>query len=412
MGSSLPTKVRPPLTIPRESPFITSVAHYGWLDGDDSHRSAMLEVVKLFEDASTVDELGIGSVRDTFSNTFFPGTSTLHTRARYLLFIPWLVNDVARHRWSTDRAQAELRRRETDLIHALITGEEVQGVIGRDAKSALKTMPSSLYWASLEILGIRRWRTTISGYFRNAAQRSSAVDDPDADQSGVDHLGMAHLPSPPESLTTSVTFELTRDEAEFLKARIASSHRDSAFGWLAVHHPSSSAGRLWEHEAHDEFPAHLRDLVDEARRFHHTGTGPAILYNLILAELTDNDELVEQFSEDLDAWTDELEEHEIFSGWDRQLFWKRLTTLNPRIRPATQAFLNDWWQLAATGAHTTAAARDLVQRRELNLKRARARITYADARSTWGVGAGTGALDFRWTIARSHLSDIAAGLES
>jgi hypothetical protein len=400
------------LTHTRQSSFIGTVAHFGWLDGDDSHRSAMLEVVKLFEDSSTVDELGIGSVRDTFSNAFFPGTSTLHTRSRYLLFIPWLVNDVARHRWSADRARAELRRRETDLIHALIAGEEVQGVIGRDAKSALKTMPSSLYWASLEILGIRRWRTTISGYFRNAAQRSTAVDDPDADGAGVDHLGMTHLPSPPESLTSTTTFDLTRDEAEFLKARIASSHRDSAFGWLAVHHPASTAGRLWGHEAHDEFPERLRHLVDEARRFHHTGTGPAILYNLVLAELTDNEELVERFTGDLDDWADQLDEHNIFDGWDRQLFWKRLTSLNPRIRPATQAFLDEWWHLAATGAHTSTAARDLVQRRELNLKRARARITYADARSTWGVGAGTGALDFRWTIARSHLNDIATGLET
>src|SRR4051794_36181278 len=117
----------------------------------------MLEVVKLFEDSSTVDELGIGSVRDTFSNTFFPGTSTLHTRSRYLMFIPWLVNDVARHRWPADRALSDLRRRETELIHALVAGGETQGVIGRDAKQSLKTMPSSLYWASLEHLGIRRW---------------------------------------------------------------------------------------------------------------------------------------------------------------------------------------------------------------------------------------------------------------
>ncbi|WP_425411228.1 DUF6361 family protein [Nocardioides insulae] len=42
----------------------------------------MLEVVKLFEDSSTVHELGIGSVRDTFANTFFPGASTLHTRVK------------------------------------------------------------------------------------------------------------------------------------------------------------------------------------------------------------------------------------------------------------------------------------------------------------------------------------------
>jgi hypothetical protein len=400
------------LTLSAPCACISGVAHFGWLDGDDSHRSAMLEVVKLFEDSSTVDELGIGSVRDTFSNAFFPGTSTLHTRARYLLFIPWLVNDVARHRWPAEKAQGELRRRETELIHSLIAGQEVQGVIGRDAKKSLKTMPSALYWASLETLGIRRWKTTISGYFRNAAQRSSTIDDPDADGTSLDHLGMTHLPRMPEDLTTSATFDLSRDEAEFLKTQIATSKRDSLFAWLAIHHPDSGAGRLWEHEAHDEFPRPIAELVDEARRFHFTGTGPAILYNLILAELADNEELVEQFTGALSAWAEDLEVHGIFDGWDRQQFWTRLLHLNPRIRPATQTFLNDWWQLAATDTHASQAARDLVTMRELRLKRGRARITYADARSTWGVGAGTGPLDFRWSIARSHLNDIADGLEA
>ena len=75
---------------------------FGWLDGDDAHRKQMLEVVKLFQDQSSVDELGIGSVRDAFSDTLFPGTSVLHTRARYLLFIPWLLKDTARHGWPTE----------------------------------------------------------------------------------------------------------------------------------------------------------------------------------------------------------------------------------------------------------------------------------------------------------------------
>ncbi len=185
------------LTRGRKSPFIGTVAYFGWLDGDDSQRKAMLEVVKLFEDSSTVDELGIGSVRDTFSNAFFPGTSTLHTRAKYFLFIAWLVNDVARHRWPVERSLTELRSREVKLIHALIAGAESQGVIGREAKSTLKSMPSELYWASLEHWGVRHWRSSLSGYFRNAAHHARAMEDPDADAVGADPLGMTSLPPYP-----------------------------------------------------------------------------------------------------------------------------------------------------------------------------------------------------------------------
>jgi Family of unknown function (DUF6361) len=35
-------------------------------------------------------------VRDTFSDLLFPGTSTLHSRGRYVLFIPWIYQAIER----------------------------------------------------------------------------------------------------------------------------------------------------------------------------------------------------------------------------------------------------------------------------------------------------------------------------
>lgn len=387
------------------------MSYFGWLDGDDSQRSAMLEVVKLFEDTSTVDELGIGSVRDTFSNALFPGTSTLHTRVKYFLFIPWLVDDVARHRWPVERSLQELRSRETKLIGALLAGGENQGVIGRDAKSMLKTMPSALYWASLEHLGVRRWRTSLAGYFRNAIQHARRGDDPDIDDLGAERLGMVTLPPTPPDLLDATTFALDADEAEFLRGRIVESQRGTLLAWLALNQPASSADWIWEHEARDSFPPALAELVDEAERVHLTATGPAILYNVILAELTGNDEVRERYHDTLRDWAATVEESRVFEHWDRQSLWSRLYTLNPRIRPATKLFLDDWWQLAEQRKHFSPEAQALVTQRELMLKRGRARITYPEARSTWSPGAGTGALSYRWEVARGHLNDIARGLD-
>jgi len=397
------------LTDSRKSACIDGVASFGWLDGDDSQRSAMLEVVKLFEDSSTVDELGIGSVRDTFSNSLFPGTSTLHTRVKYFLFIPWLVNDVAQHRWPVDRSRAELRSRETKLISALLAGGEDQGVIGREAKGTLKSMPSELYWASLGIAGIRRWRTSIAGYFRNSVQHPRRGDDPEAEL-GVERLGMVTLPPVPGGLLESTTFRLDGAQAEFLRARIADATRGSLLAWLVVHRPRSQADWIWDHEARSDFPEELAEIVEEARRFHFTATGPALVYNLMLAELTDSEEVRDEYRDHLRTWWEGLESEEIFRDWDRQRFWRRLLTLNPRIRPGTRQFLDGWWSLSETGRHDTDEARELVTRRELMLKRARARLTYPDARSTWSVGAGTGRLGYRWGIARRHLNDVAEGL--
>lgn len=385
---------------------------FGWLDGDDAQRTAMLEVVRLFEDSSAIDELGIGSIRDTFSNALFPGTSTLHTRARYLLLVPWLVNDVARHRWPVERSLAELRSRETRLINALLAGGEGDGVIGREARTTLKRMPSELYWASLEHLGIRRWRTSITGYFRNAVQHRPGVDDPDLADSGIEHLGMAALPPTPPGLLDATTFVLDGTEAEFLKARIADATDGSLLAWLAVNHPESGTAWIWDHEARGDFPGDLAELVEDARRVHHTATGPAILYNLMLAELVGSEEIRAEYVEHLRSWAANLEQQRIFQGLDRARFWSRLLRLNPRIRPATQHFLDSWWRLAEAGLHDSPQARRLITTRELMLKRGRARLTYPDARSTWSVGAGTGRLDYRWSIARRHLNDLAAGLEA
>lgn len=121
----------------------------GWLDHDDAQRAAMMEMVKLFQDQGSVDELGVGSVRDAFSDAFFPGTSVLHNRVRYLLFVPWLFADVARKGRPVDGSRQALKDAEVSLIRALLEGGEKARVIGSRAQGDLKTMPSQVYWPAL-----------------------------------------------------------------------------------------------------------------------------------------------------------------------------------------------------------------------------------------------------------------------
>jgi hypothetical protein len=71
---------------------------FGWLDADNEQRRRMLEVVDLFKEEGTLDELGIGSIRDALADSLFPGTSYLHTRLRYVLFIRGCFNGLLRRR--------------------------------------------------------------------------------------------------------------------------------------------------------------------------------------------------------------------------------------------------------------------------------------------------------------------------
>jgi len=100
------------------------VSSVGWVVLDDAHKRAIQETAALSREQGTVDELGIGVVRDALSDLLFPGTSVLHTRAKYLLFVPWIYDAIrAEGRWGS-RAVALGRQREIALITALIDGGE------------------------------------------------------------------------------------------------------------------------------------------------------------------------------------------------------------------------------------------------------------------------------------------------
>jgi len=60
---------------------------FAWFDHSESDRRKALDVVDLFRERDTRDELGIGTVRDTLADSLFPGISTIQALAEHLLFI-------------------------------------------------------------------------------------------------------------------------------------------------------------------------------------------------------------------------------------------------------------------------------------------------------------------------------------
>ena len=61
-----------------------------WLDYDGAAREKALQLLSAFQEKESVDELGLGTIRDALSDKMFPGTSTVMTRLRYMLFVPWI----------------------------------------------------------------------------------------------------------------------------------------------------------------------------------------------------------------------------------------------------------------------------------------------------------------------------------
>jgi len=74
---------------PGSAPAKRSMSFVAWLDHSTEDERRVREMIRLFDQPETQDALGFGQVRDAYGDLLFPGTSTLHTRATYLLFIPW-----------------------------------------------------------------------------------------------------------------------------------------------------------------------------------------------------------------------------------------------------------------------------------------------------------------------------------
>jgi hypothetical protein len=63
------------------------VSAIAWVDFDEAERERAQRLMQLFTEQDTRDELGLGAIRDSISDHLFPGTSTIQTRLRYMLFI-------------------------------------------------------------------------------------------------------------------------------------------------------------------------------------------------------------------------------------------------------------------------------------------------------------------------------------
>ena len=110
----------------------------------------MRDIIRLFADRESRDELGLGQIRDAIADSLFPGTSTLLTRARYLLFVPWAYMKAS----SRPNPAADADRYERDIIHAIKDAGDYAGLLGMQAGEALKNLPSVIYWSMLRHYGI------------------------------------------------------------------------------------------------------------------------------------------------------------------------------------------------------------------------------------------------------------------
>ena len=67
----------------------------GFVNFNTEEKKRVAKMMQLLQESEAIEELGIGRVRDHFSNTLFPGTSTLQHHAKYFVLLPSLYYHAA-----------------------------------------------------------------------------------------------------------------------------------------------------------------------------------------------------------------------------------------------------------------------------------------------------------------------------
>ena len=207
----------------------------GWVDFSKSDRDMVLSVLRQLTEPGAVDELGIGTIRDGFSDILFPGTSTIQTRAKYLFIIPYICMELERGGILQPREFISLlEQNELDLIDILaVNGAE--GVIGQRSRQTLRRKPSTIYWNALRTFGFLSEPVSLSEYaallyarrrtsehLKTSGKRKSRYEEDTTDDldTGMKGISFWRVPVSDDNWRDELTIELTKDEAVYLRERI------------------------------------------------------------------------------------------------------------------------------------------------------------------------------------------------
>ena len=115
----------------------------GYINFSSEEQLKMHQVIQAIQEHQAIDELGLGRIRDAFSNKLFPGISTLHNRAKYYAILPSLFLEAEKGTYkSANEVRAKVLNLEIMLTRQLLRGTEPtnnRGITGSSVINTAKT---------------------------------------------------------------------------------------------------------------------------------------------------------------------------------------------------------------------------------------------------------------------------------
>lgn len=283
----------------------------GWIDFSKEDRDKVHDVMNLLQEQGAVDELGIGLVRDAFANYFFPGTSTIQTRAKYFLIVPYILKEAADGKFGNNLASV-LRRiddAERDCGKRLYKKHNGAGNIGIIGARVLPggwvaRKPSAIYWNGIRTYGIftqedmsitelmklsiflRKQENAVKYGNRREEAEEGEQDDKNA---GREYAGrFFELPEGHvEEWRDNLSIELTAGEAAFLRGRIERSVPGTLITYILKNNIDVEKYDTFEalyEELKDAVPEEMAHMMSLACDFNRIVYAARVRYNMILSE--------------------------------------------------------------------------------------------------------------------------------
>lgn len=210
----------------------------GWVDYSRQERETIKELLKVLGESSSLDELGVGIVRDSISNLLYPGISVLHTRAKYYILIPELFKKAMKSGLTTGSEVRNLINSDQDKIARALrravdkeTGTKAAGIIGGRSDRGVKMKPTRIYWNALrstEILcnpsiSFDDACLVVANYNKKnqniTIKYESEDDGGDSDDAGMVNITIFNAPclQKIDDYILNPTLHLTKQEASYLR---------------------------------------------------------------------------------------------------------------------------------------------------------------------------------------------------
>ena len=400
----------------------------GWVDYSRQERETIKELLEILKDSSSVDELGVGIVRDSISDLLYPGTSVLHTRAKYYILVPALFKKAMRSGLTTvGEVRRSIDKDQYDIAQKLrkVPDEKPAGIIGGRSDKDVKMKPSRIYWNSMRTIGILNnpalsYDDACSAVASFNRKRQNIELKKETDEDGGDALdalqGAFTLFRAPckqtiEDYMSNPTLDLTKDEAIYLKDQFLYMPvmKDTLMKYCLENEESFEGVVLGEVTERPELPkmsSELKRRLMLAQEFSNFIYGAYIVYNLVFMG-NGGDNATIDVREDFESRYKEWKESN--QGLPHREEILSLVSGHEYYKASLRAFLIDFEKAVNENNTDECSDREktLVRERELTCKKAKAKI----GRDYHYAKIQTAPMNFRHWTAQRIISDILKGLK-